>query len=253
MVHGQGQDEYVAVKQLHPFIVYQMQTDSPPLVSVLLRSIDRPELPRALAAIESQTYRPIEIVFVDAAAKGLTLEGRTALPVVLVSPRERLPRSPAMNAAMDAARGQWIIILDEDDSWDSGHVADLVALAQSSNAGVVYSQTKLVDNEDRLIRLLGGPFRRELLIRSNYLSINAVLFSRRFIDLGQRYDLSYEIFEDWDFWMQLLQHGDFAYTGNATASYYPAAGSSQGGGGANLDRELALRQRDKLVRKWGAN
>ena len=228
-----------------------MQTDSP-LVSVVLRSLDRPELPRALAAIESQTWRPIEIVFVDAGAKGLTLEGRTTLPVVTVSPRERLLRSPAMNAALDAARGEWVVFLDEDDSWAPEHVADLVTAARNSASGVAYSQTKLLDNDDRLIRLLGGPFRRDLLIQSNYLSSNAVLFSRKYLDMGHRFDLSYECFEDWDFWMQLVQHGDFAFTGRPTAYYYPEAGQSNSGGGANLDKAFVLGQRDKLLRKWGA-
>ena len=226
-----------------------MQTESP-LVSVLLRSLDRPELPRALAAIEAQTWRPIEIVFVDAGATGLSLKGRTNLRVVTVSPLQRLLRSPAMNAALDAATGEWIVFLDEDDSWEPSHVTDLVAAAIASASGVAYSQTRLLANDDALIRLLGGPFRRDLLIQSNYLSSNAVLFSRRFVDMGHRFDLSYECFEDWDFWMQLLQHGDFAYTGHATASYYPEAGESASGGGANLDRGLALRQRDKLMRKW---
>jgi glycosyltransferase involved in cell wall biosynthesis len=219
-------------------------------VSVLLRSLDRPELPRALAAIEAQTYEPIEIVFVDAGAKGLGLEGRTRLAVVTVSPAERLLRSPAMNAALEAANGEWLIILDEDDAWEPTHVAELVATMMSSGGAVAYSQTKLLENDGHFMRLLGGPFRGELLIRSNYLSINAVLFSRKFVDMGHRFDLSYECFEDWDFWMQLLQHGDFAYTGHSTAHYYPAAGESGSGGAGNLDRNFVMGQREKLVRKW---
>lgn len=221
-----------------------------PLVSVILRTVGRPELPRALASIEGQTYRPIEIVFVDAAAKGLRLGSEIQVPVTTVAEQVRLDRSRAANAAMEASRGEWLAFLDEDDAWEPTHIEDLVAAAQAAGAGVAYSQTKLLDNESRVIRLLGGPFRPELLIRSNYLSINAVLFSRRFVEMGHRFDLSYEIFEDWDFWMQLVSYGDFAYTGRATALYYPSAGQSGGGGEGNIDRELALQQRDKLVRKW---
>jgi glycosyltransferase involved in cell wall biosynthesis len=222
-----------------------------PLVSVIVRTMGRPELPRAVASVELQTYRPIEIVFVDAGAKGVRLPAATRVPVLTIAPEKRLYRSPAANVAMEAARGEWLAFLDEDDAWEPTHIEDLVEAAEASGAEVAYSQTKLLDNDSRFLRLLGGPYRRDMLLQSNYLSINAVIFSKRFVDMGHRYDLSYEIFEDWDFWIQLAQHGDFAYTGRSTALYYPAAGQSGGGGaGENIDRALALQQRDKLLAKW---
>lgn len=230
-----------------------MQTAAPqPLVSVILRSLGRPELSRALASVERQAHRPLEIVFVDAGAAGLRIDGRTSLPVVTVAPPTRLLRVPAANAGMEAAHGDWLLFLDEDDEIEPTHVQELLGCARENQAQVAYSQTQLLDRDGRLQRLLGGPWRRDLYLQSNYIAIHAALFSRRFVDAGHRFDASYELFEDWDFWLQLAQHGDFAFTGRATARYYAASGQSGGGAGANLDRALALAQRDKLLRKWSA-
>ena len=230
-----------------------MQTAAPkPLVSVIVRSLGRPELSRALASVERQTHRPLEVVLVDAGATGVSADGRTALPALTVNRGERLQRPAAANAGLEAAHGEWLMFLDEDDEIEPTHVEELLACAQASGAQVAYSQTRLIDGEGRLQRLLGGPWRRELYLQSNYIAIHAALFSRRFVDAGHRFDPSYEVFEDWDFWLQLAQHGDFAFTGRPTALYHAAAGQSGAGAGHNLDRALALAQRDKLVRKWGA-
>ena len=220
------------------------------LVSVLVRTLGRPELPRALRSIERQAHRPLEIVLVDAAGRGVRAGPDLGVPVTTVAGREPLGRAPAANAAMEAARGHWLLFLDEDDEIEPTHIEELLACARANGASVAYSQTKLLDNDGRMQRILGGPWRRDFYLRSNYIAIHAALFSRRFVDAGHRFDPSYEVFEDWDFWLQLAQHGDFAFTGRPTALYYAAAGQSGAGAGSNVDRDLALRQREKLLRKW---
>ena len=222
-----------------------------PLVSIVVRSMARPELPRALASIAGQTYRPLEIVLVDAGGKGLEA-GAPPVPTVQISRGQPLLRGAAANAGMEAAHGEWIMFLDEDDEIEPTHVEELVACARAQGAAVAYSQTKLLDADGRVQRLLGGPWRRDLYLQSNYIAIHAALFSRRFVDEAHRFDESFDLFEDWDFWLQLAQHGDFAFTGRPTALYYAAAGQSGAGAGSNLDRSRALAQREKLLRKWGA-
>ena len=55
-----------------------------PLVSVIVRTMGRPELARALDSVAAQTHRPIEIVIVDAADAGLAMHERSGLPVRVV-------------------------------------------------------------------------------------------------------------------------------------------------------------------------
>ena len=223
---------------------------TPPLVSVIVRTMGRATLPQALEAVARQTHRPLEIVLVDAAEQGLTLNRHGEIPV-RVAGQGRLDRPAAANAGLAAARGAWLAFLDEDDTIDPGHVAQLLAAAAAARLPVAYSQTRLVGADGATQRLLGGPFHREALRRSNYLPIHAVLFHRSLVDAGCRFDPGLAMFEDWDFWLQLAERTDFAFTGQATATYQVEAGASGAGGGRNLDREAVLAQRDRLLAKWG--
>jgi glycosyltransferase involved in cell wall biosynthesis len=220
-------------------------------VSVIVRTMGRATLGRALACIAAQSHRPIEIVLVDAADAGMAMDERGGIPVRIVR-GGRLDRPQAANAGLAAARGEWIAFLDEDDQILPEHLAQLLEAASSNDARAAYSQTELVDASGRPQRVLGGPFNRAALLNSNYLAIHAVLFHRSFVDAGCRFDESLEIFEDWDFWLQLSRERPFAFTGRPTAIYRASSGESGAGAGANLDRARVLAHRERLLRKWSA-
>ena len=227
-----------------------ISTDS--LVSVIVRTMSRPELTRALDSIVAQTYRPLEIVLVDAAPARSPIGDYGGVPVEFVQ-RGKLGRPRAANAGVDAAHGDAIMLNDEDDEMEPTHVADLCAALQSGTlARVAYSQSRLVDENGRSVRIFGGPFDRMALFRSNYLSSNAGLWERSLVREGCRFDESFPIFEDWDFWLQAAMRTAFAFTGKPTAIYHGIEGRSGAGAGANLDRERLLAQRDRLMRKWDA-
>ena len=206
-------------------------------------------LPRALDSIAAQTHRPVEIVLVDARPCGLDITEHGGIPVRVVGGK-RLPRAEAANVGLEAARGAWMLFLDEDDTIEPVHVQSLVSTAMGAHLPVAYSQTLVVDAAGRQ-RVLGGPFRRDLLRMSNYLAIHAVLFAWQLVDGGARFDAAWPMFEDWDFWLQLAQRADFAFTGRPTALYRAEEGTSGAGAGANLDRDALLALRAKLMAKWG--
>jgi glycosyltransferase involved in cell wall biosynthesis len=224
-------------------------TPSQPLASVIVRTIGRDTLSRTIECIERQTWRPIEAVVVRAREVALPALD-ASIPMRIVG-EGSLDRPRAANAGLQAARGEWILFLDEDDLIEPDHIETLVAAAQASKARVAYSQTRLVDAKGATQRIFGGPFHRELLKRSNYIAIHAALFHRSFVDEGVRFDESLATFEDWDFWLQLAQRGGFAFVPRPSAIYHAERGASGAGAGANLDRDALLRQRERLMRKWG--
>src|SRR6185503_19242652 len=214
------------------------------------RTMSRPELTRALDCIAAQTYRPLEIVLVDAAQARSPIDGYRGVPIVFVQ-RGKLDRPRAANAGLDASHGDAIMLNDEDDEMEPTHVADLcAALRSDSMARVAYSRSRLVDEHGNSVRVFGGPFDRMALFRSNYLSSNAGLWERSLVREGCRFDESFPIFEDWDFWLQCAMRTAFAFTGKPTAIYHGIEGRSGAGAGANRDRERLLAQRERLMRKW---
>lgn len=216
---------------------------------MIVRSTGRPSLPKALDSIAAQTHRPMEIVLVDAAGSGVGLTAHGGIPVRMVR-KGRLDRARAANAGLEAARGGWVMFLDEDDEIDPTHVADLLLTAANARVPAAYSQTRLVAASGEGERVFGGPFDRLALFRSNFLSMHSVLFNRALVTQGCRFDESLAMFEDWDFWLQVATRTPLAFTGRATAIYRAETGESRAGSGADFDREAVLAQRERLMRKW---
>lgn len=215
------------------------QTDpQSPLVSVICRTMGRPELGEALASAAGQTHSRLEIILVDAAARGEAAyrEVCTDERVVLVLPESPLSRPSAANAGLERARGEYLLFLDEDDWLAPDHVEHLLSdLTAPQGVRAAYSSTRKTDVSGKsTLETFQQPFDRLLLMRDNYIPIHSMLFARELLDEGCRFDENFEIFEDWDFWLQLSERTDFHHANRCTA-FYRSGGASQT---ADLDDHL---------------
>jgi glycosyltransferase involved in cell wall biosynthesis len=224
-----------------------------PLVSVLIRTLGRATLGRSIESALAQTHRPLEIVVVNAVAKPLPPlppARDSEIRIVEGGPYDR-PR--AANAALANATGDWLIFLDDDDTYTPTHVEWLLAAAQASGgARVAYSATACVEPDGKTSLVIGGPFHRLQLFTANYLSISAALFHKSLPAAGARFDESFACLEDWDFMIQLAQLTYFIYTGRPTNHWYAHAGESGAGLGPNKREDVTRPFRDRVVGKWAA-
>lgn len=219
-----------------------MSTESPAankkLVSIICRTLGRPELQQALQSIASQDYPNIEIVLVDATGKqSLDSAASGETPLQLVTTGSALNRSAAANAGLDAAHGKYIQFLDDDDWIDPKHVSQLVSVLESSKeTAAAYSSTQKTnaagDSLDYVFREAFDPI---LLMRDNYIPIHAILFDSALLEHGCRFDEAFDIYEDWDFWLQLSQHTHFQQFDSITAYY------REGGDSATALEDVGLR------------
>ena len=231
---------------------------APALVSILIRSSARPELLRALSSITEQTYPNLEVVVADAIGTGLVpIPPAFAIPLRVVSHGQRLLRSAAANLLLDEAQGRWALFLDDDDWLGPSHVARLVAALQDDPAVVAaYAGVSCVEAdptasggfvEVRRFDDLHDPVR---LLIENYIPINAMMFDlapTRTPD-GPRFDADLDLFEDWDFWLQMLGSGPFRHVPGVSAFYRIHGNSGVGVRmSAGNEAEAAL---DQLLAKW---
>lgn len=224
---------------------------SEPLVSIIVRSMDRPTLAETVASVFAQTYRPLELVLVNAGgSKHSLVPGNDDVGIRFVDHGKPLQRSVAANAGLDAATGEFLKFLDDDDRLLPGHVERLVATLSSENSAQVplaYSGVRCVDDSGGAIgREYRVPFDRLRLFAGNFIPIHAALFRREVLDRGCRVDESLDVYEDWDFWLQVMTLGDFIFVDELSAEYR-IAGSS--GFGVNFG-EQAQQIARQVMRKW---
>ena len=227
-----------------------LEVSDPPLVSVVVRSVGRETLAQALDSIARQSYANIEVVVVDAVGKG-----HPPLPATcgthalrLCGRGERLGRSRAANVGLEEARGEYLILLDDDDWFLPSHIVALVtALEQASSAEVAYAGVRCVAESGRTERVLDVPFDTARLRAGNYIPIHAALFRRSVLTRGVRFDEDLDSFEDWDFWLQLAHREPFIHVGQATACYRTGGES---GVGLTPDENRRKAGQARVIEKW---
>ena len=116
---------------------------APPRVSVVLPAYDaEPFLEASIASVLAQTETSFELLVVDDASTDATVA--VAERLAREDGRIRLLRMPAnggpaaaRNAGFDAARGDWIALLDADDAYHPTRLATLLALGEAQAADIV--------------------------------------------------------------------------------------------------------------------
>ncbi len=224
------------------------------LVSVIIRSMDRPTLSEALDSVALQTHANIEIVVVN--AKGPTHrkldEWCGRFPLRIVESDQPLNRSSAANIGMKAAKGEYLIFLDDDDMFYPEHIADLVAALQNEkNFRCAYAGIRVehydVDGKSTTSTEFNKPFDQRRLWGRNFIPIHAMLFERSLITNDCSFDENLEIFEDWDFWVQIAQHAAILHVDKVSAVYRNFGHS---GMGLDLDKKFLREARGKFFNKW---
>jgi glycosyltransferase involved in cell wall biosynthesis len=226
----------------------------PKRASIIVRSMARPELQDALASLAAQTYPHLEIVLVDATAGKHPPPPASCGPHAVLFVAGTAPRSrpAAANAGLDAATGEYIGFLDDDDRLLAGHVAGLVeALEARPEFAVAYARATEVDVAGTIVCVRDEPFSRVLLFQDSYVMLQAAIFRRELTD-ACRFDMAFDVFEDWDFWIQASRVTEFLPVAQETVIYRSSLGRSGIGRGPNRDPTIVESYRRRIAAKWRA-
>ena len=227
-----------------------------PLVSVIIRTTGRVELAEALASLTAQTYPRIEIILVDARGVGdAPLDAaRCRFPLRVAHTGRPLGRSAAANLGLECAQGEVLIFLDDDDWFEPDHLAGLVELLEQEPAAIAaYAGVRCVRRADsgawETVQVYNEPFDEVRLRCENFIPIHALLFRREALrgESPCRFDERFDLYEDWDFWLQLRERGEFRHRAVISACYRI---HNRGGLGVAADEQQALAAFQTLVTKW---
>lgn len=206
-----------------------------PRVSVVIPCKDRPEqLLRALESVREQTVPPDEVIVVDdGSEQPLALDTVGAIPFKLIRQVNRGP-SAARNRGIQEASGDWIALLDSDDTWladkletqlelvsryeEAGFcVCDMVVHGRSTPEFPFAPRDGATDGfvDDALDRLLPGC----------YIHTSGVMFRKDVFTAVGGFDESLWYCEDRDLWLRLAAATRVVATTRRLSQYYRQADS----------------------------
>jgi glycosyltransferase involved in cell wall biosynthesis len=183
-----------------------------PLVSVVIPTYNRPEqLIRACDAVFRQTYEPIEVVVVndnsDADYSGVVVELGSKITYV-----ERTVNgggSAARNTGIEAAKGEYVAFLDDDDDWHPEKIA-LQVLAMTQGRQASHCGYRLMSSLKARIE----PFNKitkDDLRENNKLASTSGLIVHKSILLKHKFDENLKRSQDWDIYIRISMDTDFSY------------------------------------------
>lgn len=210
----------------------------PHRVSVVIRCYQQGRfLAEAIESVRAQTRPADEIVVVD---DGCTDETPAVVaahqPLVVV--RHDVPQGPAatFNAGVAASSGDLVLALDADDALSPRYL-ELTEQAIRGGADLAYGAVERFGSEQSFTP--ARPFDPDELGVENFVHI-ATLFRRPVFDVtgGFRSDLDHLSLEDWEFWVNAVEHGA---TGQAVDGCWLRYRRHATGSRNTIPRSVALR------------
>lgn len=205
------------------------------MISVIIPTRDRPgPLQRCLRSLRLQELSGdgIEVVVVNdgGVSPRPVVDGwKGELTINLIEPGERRGVSAARNTALEAAQGEYVAFLDDDDVFLPRHLSlALSALSETEGPALAYGDALVSDvwleavpRDTRGMPRKGGAFDPGFLMVANHLHTGSVV-ATNFSDLPVRFDEELDHCEDWDLWLSLSEafHGGFLNLGEVTSIYH---------------------------------
>lgn len=181
------------------------------MVSIIIRTKDREFfLKRALESISGQTCKDLEAIIVNSSENPLQLDAsRFPYPIRILEKSGEVTLAKAINKGILDAEGDWITLLDDDDTWEKEYLQKhLEYLEVHKDCRASASLTSLVLEKmeaGELLEVEKKPFNKNLctshacLLYHNRFTTNAFVFSRKAaLEIGL-YDENLNELEDWDF------------------------------------------------------
>ncbi len=199
------------IGSLWPFV--RPKPATPILFSVVMPVYNREELvSRAIRSVLEQSYDRFEFIIVDDGSSDKTAEivrrfAQKDARIRLVTHAQNKGISAARNTGNDAARGDFITVMDSDD-WMHPYLLEKTAdlLKRFPDTDLVFPDDYSLNHIHRFQTRVRGPIHEIFL--ENYFLNAGNSYRRSFIETHHiRYDGTLVRSEDYDFWAQMIMAG----------------------------------------------
>ena len=201
-----------------------------PLISVIIAAYNTARyVGEAIDSALAQTYSPIEIIVVDDGSTDNTQEVLAAYSDrITILRQENSGSAAARNAALEAARGEFVAVLDSDDVWMPDKLERQMALFETCpEIDFVFANSQHMDEDGNEVHVFSGrmpppvDYRKEVM-KDGYLLVgdwHAALAYHNFIPqptivvrlpvirAAGGYDARQWISQDYRLYWNLISHG----------------------------------------------
>ena len=234
------------------------------MISVIIPTYNRPDrLVRCVRSIFRQTHLPDEVVIVDDASsvkyeqamekieRGAP-QPHEALNVRYVRNEEGGGANVARNTGAALARGDVLMFIDDDDSWQPTKVEGQIRLLdQDPDVGIVYSGRRVVTEAGEVLYCIApqheGWLHRLLLQRNCIGTTSGVAIRQSVFEQAGGFDEDLPALQDYDLWIRTSRYAAVAYDSEFTVNWtvHAEAGKQMAG-----DPDIYVQAHDSLEQKY---
>lgn len=198
-------------------------------ISVVIPARNRASvIGRALESVRRQTFMPMEIIVVDDGSDdgGATVAAVKAqinddIPIHLIALEMRGGAPRARNIGVQAAKGDWIALLDSDDAWEDDKLEEQVRLIEPGVCAVFVDSRFERPGKPATTYFGGHAINPADLIFYNCLGgCSIALIRRDAFDSVGGFDESLPSCQDWDLWIKLHDYGDIRVSPRPLTRYF---------------------------------
>src|SRR3954447_9966382 len=205
------------------------------------------------SALEQEGERPQVVVVDDGSTQPDTIAELGRLPeTVDVIRQENRGVCAARNAGLARVSAPLVIVLDADDRLAPGALAAMrSALEQHPDAGYAYGLMRFFGDWDGVMRM--PPYDAYKLLFRHTIGLSA-LMRREVFEATGGFDPAFEEYEDWELWVNALEHGFRGVQVDAVTLEYRRHGQTKHGGDRRRYRRAFRAMREKhasLYRRAG--
>lgn len=212
-----------------------------PLVSVIIPCFNQGQyLSESLHSVLKSTYENLEIIVVN---DGSTLDSKFlsefCAPKTKVIHQENQGSAVARNNGIKLASGKYILPLDADDKIHCTYIEKAVKILENDEKiAIVYCEAEFFGIKTGKWRI--NEFSFPEILWSNSIFCSALYKKSDWENVGGYKKEMDKGFEDWEFWISLLEHGALVYRIPETLFYYRQSLNSRSARLQGSKNEIAL-------------